>query len=143
MVSHVLVPMDASPKSRKALTHALREFGDAEITVIHVTNPIEDTYMTGEEDFMADFDALEERSREVAESIFETAEELAEEQGRSIRTVRGFGPPATEIVEFAEDHGIDHVVIGSHGRSGLARLFLGSVAEKVARRAPVPVTIVK
>lgn len=143
MVSHVLVPMDASPKSRKALNHALREFRDAEITVLHVTNPVEDTYMTGEEDFMADFEALEERSREVAQSILETAEEIAEKHGRSIHTDRTFGPPATKIVEFAEDHEIDQVIIGSHGRSGLARLFLGSVAEKVARRAPVPVTIVK
>lgn len=143
MDQSILVPMDASPKSQKALEHAFERYEDAQLTVLHVTNPVEDTYMTGEEDFFADYEALEERSREHAESIFETATELAAERGREIRTEREFGPPATKIVEFAEEQEVDHIVIGSHGRSGLARLFLGSVAENVARRAPVPVTIVK
>lgn len=143
MARQVLVPMDASPKSETALEHALREFADATITVLHVTNPIEDTYMTGEEDFMTDFEALEERSREEAETILSNAKATAEAHGVDISTERAFGPPASKIVEFAEEHGFDHIVLGSHGRSGLARLFLGSVAEKVARRAPVPVTIIK
>ena len=143
MATQVLVPMDASPKSRKALTHAIEDYRDAEIIVLHVTNPIEDTYMTGEEDFMTDFEALEERSSEEAERILEDAREIAADHGVEITTERVFGAPATKIVEYAEEHGVDHIVLGSHGRSGLARLFLGSVAEKVARRAPVPVTIIK
>ena len=135
--------MDASPKSRKALAYALEEFTDVEITVLHVTNPIEDTYFTGEEDFMTDFEALEERGEREAEAILEDARHLADDYEVDLLTERAFGPPANTIVEFIEDGDFDQVVLGSHGRSGLARLFLGSVAEKVARRAPVPVTIVK
>lgn len=143
MADHVLVPMDASELSREALLHALDEFPDATITTLHVTNPIEDTFVAGEEDFSADFEALEERSREIATSILDTAEEIAAEHDRTVGTERAFGAPAAEIVEYAEDHGVDHIVLGSHGRSGLARLFLGSVAEKVTRRSTVPVTIIK
>lgn len=53
------------------------------------------------------------------------------------------GGPIHEIVEFAEREHIDLIIIGSHGRTGLSRLLMGSVAEGVVRRAPCPVLIVK
>jgi nucleotide-binding universal stress UspA family protein len=53
------------------------------------------------------------------------------------------GDPANEIVAYAEETDVDHIVVGSHGRSGLSRVLLGSTAEKVVRRSPVPVTVVK
>jgi nucleotide-binding universal stress UspA family protein len=53
------------------------------------------------------------------------------------------GAPSGEIVLFAEQEGIDLIVMASHGRSGLTRLLLGSTAEGVMRRAPCPVLIVK
>jgi nucleotide-binding universal stress UspA family protein len=53
------------------------------------------------------------------------------------------GTPAREILEFAKSKGVDLVVMASHGRTGLARLVMGSVAEEVTRKAPCPVLIVK
>jgi universal stress protein A len=53
------------------------------------------------------------------------------------------GGPIREIVEFAERENVDLIVMGSHGRTGISRLLMGSVAEGVARRAPCPVMIVK
>ncbi|MCC7475948.1 MAG: universal stress protein [Pirellulales bacterium] len=53
------------------------------------------------------------------------------------------GLPDAEIVGFATDHGIDLIVMASHGRSGLSRLVMGSVAEAVLRKAPCPVLVVK
>lgn len=53
------------------------------------------------------------------------------------------GAPVREIVDFARREDIDVIVMGSHGRTGLSRLLMGSVAEGVARRAPCPVLIVK
>jgi nucleotide-binding universal stress UspA family protein len=49
------------------------------------------------------------------------------------------GEPATEIVELAKEEGVDLIVMGTHGRTGLGRLLMGSVAESVVRRAPCPV----
>jgi nucleotide-binding universal stress UspA family protein len=53
------------------------------------------------------------------------------------------GAPARTIIEFAESQRVDLIVMASHGRTGLARLVMGSVAEEVTRRAPCPVLIVK
>jgi universal stress protein A len=53
------------------------------------------------------------------------------------------GAPAREILEFAKSKGVDLIVMASHGRTGLARLVMGSVAELVTRKAPCPVLIVK
>lgn len=143
MVRHVLVPMDASSKSRTALDFALREHGDEWITVLHVTNPLEDAYFASEEDFYTRMDVLEGEGRAEAERIFESARELADEYEVDIETDTALGSPSTSIVEYAEEARIDQIIMGSHGRSGVARLLLGSVAEKVIRRSPVPVTIVK
>jgi nucleotide-binding universal stress UspA family protein len=53
------------------------------------------------------------------------------------------GRPGTEIVDFAVDNNIDLIVMASHGRSGISRLLLGSIAEEVMRKAPCPVLVVK
>ena len=50
-----------------------------------------------------------------------------------------FGKPFVEIIRYASEHDIDMIVVGSHGRTGLTHLVLGSVAEKVIRKAPCPV----
>jgi nucleotide-binding universal stress UspA family protein len=52
------------------------------------------------------------------------------------------GDPAEEIVRYARSHGVDLIVVGTHGRSGVSRAVLGSVAERVARHAPCPVLTV-
>ena len=53
------------------------------------------------------------------------------------------GDPATEIVQYANDAGMDLIVMGTHGRTGVERLLMGSVAEKVMREAPCSVLVVK
>jgi universal stress protein A len=53
------------------------------------------------------------------------------------------GEPAREVVQFAEREHVDLIVLGTHGRTGLARVLMGSVAENVVRRAPCPVLVVK
>jgi nucleotide-binding universal stress UspA family protein len=53
------------------------------------------------------------------------------------------GSPAAAIVRFAKSQGVDYIVMPTHGRTGLARLLMGSVAEEVVRKAPCPVLTVK
>ncbi|HEX3152223.1 MAG TPA: universal stress protein [Gemmataceae bacterium] len=53
------------------------------------------------------------------------------------------GDPATEIVRYARDSGVDRIVMGTHGRTGTDRLLMGSVAEKVLRDAPCSILVVK
>lgn len=60
-----------------------------------------------------------------------------------VRRLTAVGPPATEIVRLAREQGADLIVMGTHGRGGLARVLVGSVAEAVMRHAPCPVLTVR
>ncbi|MCQ4332987.1 universal stress protein [Natronomonas sp. F2-12] len=134
----VLVPMDDSPPSRAALEHALSSHPDAEITVLYV---VDTTHPVGYGDLFT-LAAHTDHGAERSEELFEEAEQLAEEHGVELITVTEQGVPARTIAGFADEQGIDHVVMGSHCRTGVNRLFLGSVAERVVRRTSVPVTVV-
>ncbi|NGM70591.1 universal stress protein [Natronolimnobius sp. AArcel1] len=136
----VLVPIDDSEPAKKAVEHAAREFPETDLTLIHVINP--GTGMYGEGGAYA-YDSIIKSRREDAAELLEEAAEIAAEYGHSVMTETVVGQPANEIVSFATESDIDHIVLGSHGRSGPSRVLLGSVAELVARRAPVPVTIVR
>ena len=89
--------------------------------------------------------AIEERrspgDRE-SEHVLAIAKRTAGQQGRDVELASGAGDPERELLAWIDEHGPDHVVMGCHGRDGLARLLLGSVAETVVRRTPVPVTTV-
>lgn len=143
MGDRVLVPIDGSEQSWRALEYALESRpADDEVVVLHVINPVEGVYagdaMTGDY-WEGWYDNAEAR----AERLFEEAREVAGDRSDEIRTVHETGRPARTIVEFADENGADHIVIGSHGRSGVSRILLGSVAESVVRRAEVPVTVVR
>lgn len=134
--------MDGSPQSADALKYALREFADDDITVLHVINPIEAGY-GGTVTTPGSSEEWYEAESEAAEGLFESAQELADEYGVTLTTAVETGPPARTVVEYAEENDVDQVVVGSHGRTGVSRLLLGSVAETIVRRSPVPVTIVR
>ncbi|APW98502.1 universal stress protein UspA [Halobiforma lacisalsi AJ5] len=141
----VLIPIDDSDPARKAVAHAVESHpvDDTDLYLLHVVDLT--TAMYGEESLYA-YDALIEARCEAAERLFDEAVEIAAEAGHDPDDVTRetvVGRPAREIVEYAEDHGVDAVVIGSHGRKGASRILLGSVAEQVVRRAPVPVTVVR
>lgn len=135
----VLVPVDGSQPSNDALVYAFEQFDDAEIVALHVMDPVDGATAWGPgvaDDWLS-------ASKERSEGILEEAEEIAEEAGRTAETESVVGRPAHTIVEYAEENDIDHIVLGSHGRDGLSRVLLGSVAEIVVRRASVPVTVAR
>lgn len=141
MEDRVLVPVDGSPQARNALDFALDEYPDSEIVVLHVINPLDSgvaTDMSGMDYWEGWYDTAKEQGKEVLDRAVGTAED----RDRTVTTAEATGSPAREIVEFAEDNEIDHIVMGSHGRTGMERILLGSVAESVVRRASVPVTVV-
>jgi len=143
MGERVLVPIDGSEQGWSALEYALSVYGtDDDIVVLHVINPMEGVYagdgMTGDY-----WEGWYENAEARADRLFEEAREIAGDRGDDIQAVRETGSPSRTIVDYAEDNGVDHIVIGSHGRSGVSRILLGSVAETVVRRAEVPVTVVR
>lgn len=138
MSRHVLVALTHSPESRRALEFAFDNFESDRITVIHVFNP---AIHYGGEGFVDE--RVIENERDRAEDLLAEAAEAGGERGIDVETVLERGETKRMIIEYATEQDVDHLVLGSRGRSGVARLLLGSIAEGVVRRAPVPVTIVK
>jgi len=145
MSSHVLVAVDGSDQGWRALEHAIEQFAGDRITVLTVVDPMEGMYGDLEGSYYTH--ETYEEAIEAGENRCDTARDRAEDAGLSndtaFETVVEVGQPRREIVEYADDNDVDHVVVGSHGRSGVSRILFGSVAETVARRSPVPVTIVR
>ncbi|ELY92046.1 universal stress protein [Natrinema altunense] len=148
MSRHLLVPVDGSPLSNRALAFAFEEFDDVAIVALHVLDPTDPGYSSPTDVSVKTepprgSDEWHERAAEEEERIFDDARELASDYGGEFDTETAVGAPAREIVDYAEENEIDHIVMGSHGRTGPTRLLLGSVAETVVRRSPVSVTVVR
>lgn len=143
MTRHILVPMDGSPKSKAGLEHALSNYPDASITILHVMTPYEEWDATDPPLPRDWVDEWNEHAQEVADEVFAEAEEIAAEYGVELSTAVEVGEAWRRIVDYVEAHDIDHVVMGSHGRDDDSPLPLGSVAETVMRRSPVLVSIVR
>ncbi|WP_096388837.1 universal stress protein [Halopenitus persicus] len=141
MPPNILVAFDGSPLAERALTYAIETFPDATITTIYVINPI-DSVIDVEAGGLPVAEDWYENAQERAAHIQTTAVDLAAEHGRDIDTVTEVGRPPRTIIDYADGHNVDQIVMGSHGRSGIDRTLLGSVAEIVTRRAHIPVTIV-
>jgi nucleotide-binding universal stress UspA family protein len=143
MARQIVVPIDGSEPAYEAFEYAIREFPDATLVALTVSNPAEMS-TGGTEMGMASYaDEWMEIEERRVEERFERVEALAEERGVSVETETVVGRPTRAIVEFAEEHDVDQVVMGSHGRDGVSRILLGSVAETVVRRSPCPVTVVR
>ena len=131
----ILVPHDGSAEAESALEEALDLFSDEEIHVLHV---LQVTRLPKDETESAFGLAASE-----ADDILDGAEEIAADHGQQIVTEALEGNAAKTILSYAEDNDVDHIVMGSTGRSGIRRILLGSVAEAVIRRAPCSVTVVR
>jgi nucleotide-binding universal stress UspA family protein len=138
----ILVPFDGSPLSRRALERAVTMHPDARVTVLYVIDPV---YAVYEAEARGPTAAGEwhDRMTEEAEAICAEAREQAEERGCEVESAVETGRPARAILSYVDEHDVDHVIMGSHGREGVSRLVLGSVAEQVMRQSPVPVTVVR
>ncbi|MGM0606149.1 MAG: universal stress protein [Halobacteriota archaeon] len=142
-MSRILVPIDGSPQSKTAFEHACETISPDEIVLLHVITP--STLYAHDGGAGMYTEQLLESQREWAQTQFEELISHAEalDVDATIETETDVGRPARIIVEYAADNDVDHIVMGSSGRDGAARILLGSVAETVVRRAPVPVTVVR
>jgi nucleotide-binding universal stress UspA family protein len=146
-ITRILAPVDFSPGSKAALDHALLfadRFG-AKITVLHVW----EVPQTLRPDLMV---WLEGSDRQPVESILsrQTGEEMQTFLGHLPAELRARleprseqGNPVRTILHIAEKENFDLLVLGTHGRTGLAHMVMGSVAERVVRQAPCPVLTVR
>lgn len=139
MYQEILVPTDGDAPSEAAAEHAIDIASrcDARIHTLYVV----DVDAVGPVDFGGSVvvSGLESEGETATTAVAEAAEAV----GVRVRKAIVDGSPAETILEYVESEGIDLVVMGTHGRRGLDRLLLGSVAQQVVRRAPVPVLVVR
>jgi nucleotide-binding universal stress UspA family protein len=141
--SKILVPVDFSPHSREATLYAvdLARRYDAPITLAHAYQPI--IFAVPESFVLYSPDQLANILTELDKQLT-IAKREAEQAGAAKVDARLLqGDPASQIVQFAVDGGHDLIVMGTHGRTGASHLLMGSIAEKVVRRAPCPVLTVR
>jgi len=162
--THVLVPTDFSDPANQALGYALEEatLHRAKVTLLHVLAPHADTdvyYVTGspEPPPQASVDptgggrvSARPRSEPTVvrhdpnEEALTQLQDLIPDAGRGTWDVAlAVGHPADAVVRVAQERNVDLIVMGTHGRTGLQHVLLGSVAEKVVRLAPCPVLTVR
>ena len=132
----ILHPTDFSPLSEHAfhLACSLARDHGGRLIVLHVAVPPVVGYggaMTPPPE--GDWKALDEQLRRIQ----------ANDANIPVEHILREGDPAAEILRVAEEHKCDLIVMGSHGRTGVARLLMGSVAEHVVRKAECPVLVVK
>jgi len=145
MFKKILYSTDFSDVALKALGYIkqLKEAGSQEVVILHVINQRTIDGLMRHAISNSNLDAWLIKAKEVAqESLTEMRREL-EDLGFSVKIVIKTGFPFSEILKLEETEAPSIVVIGSHGRSNIAEIFLGSVSERVIRRCKQPVMVIK
>jgi nucleotide-binding universal stress UspA family protein len=139
MYDRILLPTDGSETISAVTEHALElaSIHDATLHVLYVANTASLSDIPAD----AGWEGVTEALHREGERALETVEEHAEDV--PLETELREGSPAKEILGYAADSDADVVVMGTHGRSGVDRLLLGSVAEKVVRSSPIPVLTIR
>jgi nucleotide-binding universal stress UspA family protein len=131
----VLVPFDFSEEASNALTNTLEFVGeDSRLHVLHVLHRLETTEPS------IVWQTLDETTRRqnVEKAFYEKFDPSI-----GVHFDIAIGDPSSEILDYAKKNDITLIVIPSHGRTGLGRFFLGSVAERVMRYAHCPVLVLR
>lgn len=141
MYDHILIPTDGSDPAAAATEHALTiaDRFDATVHALYVV----DTDGIAHEAPGLGLDALRDALREEGEAATASVEERAEERGVDVTVAVVEGLAEDTIVHYADDHDIDLIVMGTHGRRGLDRYLVGSVTERVVRATDVPTLVVR
>jgi nucleotide-binding universal stress UspA family protein len=142
IVQHVLVPIDFSATADRALAYAiaLAQQLQARLTLLHVLDltPVTMDEMTP--GVAATY--LEDLETE-AQRLLQASLDRVQHAGLQGENLLVQGTPTRMIVDTAGEQGVDLIIMGTHGRTGLAHAFLGSVAEHVVRQGPCPVLVVR
>lgn len=141
----IMVPLDGSPIAAQALPLAaeLATHAQAELTLIQAVTPTIESYPLPLGQPMTQYTVLLPALREKAAADLAGAASELRAQGLPVKTLVEIGYPAEVIVDEAEKRAIDLIVMATHGRSGLRRWALGSVAGKVLHAATTPLLLIR
>lgn len=134
----IVVATDGSPSGRRAVAEAARLASPDRgwVVILHVAN------VGAQQASAALWENVKRAFLEEGQKVLAEAEKTVRETGVAVKTRLEEGYPSEKIVEVAEAEGADLIVVGSRGRSKLAKMLLGSVASRVIASAPCPVLVV-
>ncbi|MCO5106749.1 MAG: universal stress protein [Burkholderiaceae bacterium] len=146
MYDRILVPIDGSPTSERALAEAagLARLCSATLRLLHVMDPL--MHITGYERPEVFVREIEPALRKAAQDLLAKARDTVADERVKAETalVDSVGQRVSDVIlDQAAAWPADLIVIGTHGRRGVDRVLMGSDAEQVARRSPVPVLLVR
>jgi nucleotide-binding universal stress UspA family protein len=144
-IRRILHATDYSKASERALQEAVdfAKQNNAEMLVVHVIQPVV-PYVAGEDIGAAElYVKLEESTKQEAQRSMNKLMQRLERLRIKAKSLLLRGIPADQIVKAAKNRKADMIVIGTHGRTGLSKLFMGSVASRVISTAPSPVLTVR
>ncbi|WP_321420283.1 universal stress protein [uncultured Methanomethylovorans sp.] len=137
----IFIATDGSEQNRRAIEYGieLAKIAGGKIFVGYVVDTAAFASIPMDAGWEMMYELMETEANEAVQKV----EVLAKQAGIDVETVLLEGHPSNEIIEFSQKNGIDVIVMGTLGKSGLDRFLLGSVAEKVTRNSTVPVLVVK
>lgn len=141
VLKNILVPTDFSETSDAAVKYA-RALAGAFGASLHVLHVVENPFVYGWTAGDYNFSFLESIERDARERLAKVLSAKEREKFHP-RLIVQTGNPYLEIVRYAANQTIDLIVIGTHGRGPIIHMLMGSVAEKVVRKAPCPVLTVR
>ncbi len=140
-MSKVLIPLDGSANADRALSQWLAGQTDKTALDVHLLSvqlPVDGNVRT-----FVDSDELQDYRREEGMSAMAQGRKLLDDAGVAYQHHILVGHPADVIVRYASELGVDEIVMGTHGRTGLLQLLMGSVASEVSEKAKAKVTLIK
>lgn len=142
MFEKILCPVDFSEFTDEILAYAVniaKRF-DSELHLIHVIPNL--NYFTPYESFLTP-ENLVAIERNIEGEVGKDFDKITNKLDLPFKRIVKTGVTFVEIIDYIKDQGIDLVVMGTHGRSGIEHILIGSVAEKVVRKSPCPVLTVR
>lgn len=142
MYEHILVATDGSEPSVAATRHAV-DIAEKYGSTVHAVYVVDtkDGWLTISKDEVRD--AIRDLGQETGMKAFDDVERISSKANTDLHTEILEGSPDEQILQYVEDHAIDLVVMGTHGRAGIEKRILGSITNRVVRSSPVPVMTVR
>jgi nucleotide-binding universal stress UspA family protein len=146
MYKHIMVPLDGSELAECVLPHVEAVAAGCNVTTVTLIMVIPPLHMYGGAETRISPEErkhLEEDSVEVSTAYLKEKAQWLKDKGVLAEVKVLLGNVLDQLVDYITENGVDLIIIATHGRSGVSRLFLGSVADRLLRHAPAPVLMVR
>lgn len=146
MYKKIMVPLDGSELAETVLPHVeafIEGFNVTDVILVRVVEPARVPYSVDGAVYSEDLVKLDASRKSSAKDYLDQIAGRFKHEGTAVRSEVIVGRTTESLVDYAEQNGVDLIIIATHGRSGVTRWVMGSVADKLLRSASVPVLMIR